>query len=214
MAIDFKSFKDYLTEADIPTATAPAQPTAVAAPAQQAAPQVDPTNYKVPSVEFLKANYKHPAAVIQGAEISSTDPTRIGAWKQGSDMDELVMALSGANYRAAKADPNFRPVKVNDDWEYVQRLLGTPEGKEYAVDNWIGLSDINDKSPEAAFQRDQQHEFEKQVNARIVAQKDNVIKPGWKYDPSIGMTPALQRSQQSQPASEELNAMLRIAGLK
>ena len=185
-------------QATPPSATAPAQP------------QVDPKNYKVPSVEFLKKNYKHPADIIKGASPSTTDPTRIGAFASGSDFDELVMALSGSNYRSAKADPKFRPVQVKDDWEYVQRLLGTPEGKEYAVDNWIGLSDVNDKSPEAEFNRAQHKEFEKQANARISAQKDNVIKPGWKYDQSIGMTPAYQRSVQAQqpPATEGKQSFL------
>lgn len=166
------------------------------APTQPTPPKVDPNNYQVPSVDFLKKNYKHPADVIGGASPSSTEPDRIGAWSNGSDFDELVMALSGSNYRAAKADPNFRVVKVNNDWEYIQRLLGTPEGKEWAVENWVGLSDIKDKSSEAEFQRAQQKEFEKQRNARELAQKSDVIKPGWKYDPELGTTPAYHRSQQ------------------
>jgi len=221
-----RHYREYVVEAEAPQnpPTAPtAAPTApAAAPAAATAqPQVDPKNYKVPSIEFLKANYKTPADVINGASMSSTDPGRIGAWEGGSDMDELVMALSGSNYRAAQADPNFRPVPVKDDWEYVQRLLGTPEGKEYAVDNWIGLSNVNDTSPEAEFQRAQHTEFEKQANARIVAQKDDVIKPGWKYDPSIGMTPAQQRAQQAQqaatppakPAAEDMHRLRKLSGI-
>ena len=75
-------------------------------------------------------------------------------------------------------------------------MLGTPEGKEWAVEHWVGLSDIKDKSSEAEFQRAQQKEFEKQRNARELAQKSDVIKPGWKYDPELGTTPAYHRSQQ------------------
>ena len=196
--------------------TAPAQPQATAAPAQ---PQVDPANYKVPSVDFLKKNYKHPADIINGASPSSSDPTRIGAWEQGSDFDELMMALNGSYYQARQADPNYKqPAFVKDDWELVQRLLGTPEGKEYAIANWIGLSDINDTSPEAEFNRAQHKEFEKQANAKILAQKSNVIKPGWKYDQELGMTPAQaelkakQATQPQQPATvqESIDKFLSI----
>ena len=187
---------------------APAQPQATAAPAQ---PQVDPTKYQVPSVDFLKKNYKHPADIINGASPSSSEPSRIGAWEQGSDFDELMMALNGSYYQARQADPNYKqPAFVKDDWELIQRLLGTPEGKEYAIANWIGLSDINDTSPEAEFNRAQHKEFEKQANAKILAQKSNVIKPGWKYDQELGMTPAqaelqAQKAKQQQPATVQEN---------
>lgn len=197
---------------------AEAAPQEPAQPTTPAKPVVDPKNYKVPSIEYLKKNFQHPANVIDGAWPSETDPERIGAWKPGSDYDDLVMALSGSQYRAAKADPSFRVVPVKDDWEYVQRLLGTPEGKEYAVDTWVGLSSIADKSQEAEFQRSQQKEFEKQRNARELAQKDNLIKPGWKWDPETGSTPAFQRAQSQAPATQQtkeaLDAMLRIARLK
>ena len=177
--------KEFMIE--VGPGAAPAQPT----------PKVDPNNYKVPSVEFLKKNYKHPADVIYGATRSETEPDRIGAWNPSGDFGELMMALNASYYRARQADPNYKqPEFVKDDWELVQRMLGTPEGKEWAIEHWTGLSDINDKSPEAEFQRAQQKEFEKQANARILAQKDNLIKPGWKYDPELGTTPAYHRSQQ------------------
>jgi hypothetical protein len=179
------------------------QPTAPTAPVAPAAPQVDPAKYQVPSVDFLKKNYKHPADVISGAHPSESDPTRIGAWEGTSDFAELMMALNGSYYQARKADPNFKqPAFVKDDWELVQRMLGTPEGKEYAIANWIGLSDINDTSPDAEFNRAQHKEFEKQANAKILAQTSNVIKPGWKYDQELGMTPA-QAELQAQKAKQQ-----------
>jgi hypothetical protein len=180
--------------------TAPAAPTAPTAPAQ---PQVDPAHYQVPSVDFLKKNYKQPYLVIHGAQPSESDPQKIGGWQVGSDFDDLMMALNGSYYQARKADPNFKqPGFVKDDWELVQRMLGTPEGKEYAIDQAIGLSDINDTSPEAQFNRDQHHEFEKQANARFMQQPDGVVTPGWKYDQKLGMTPAQAalQAQKTQPA--------------
>ena len=195
------------------------QPAAVPAPAQ---PQVDPANYKVPSVDFLKKNYKHPADIISGAHPSEADPTRIGAWEGGSDFDELMMALNGSYYQARQADPNFKqPAFVKDDWELIQRMLGTPEGKEYAIDRSIGLSNIDDKSPDAEFNRAQHKEFEKQSNAKILAQKSDVIKPGWKYDQELGMTPAQAELQKQKAAlvkesadDKLLQQMLSIARLR
>ena len=176
------------------------QPAAVPAPAQ---PQIDPANYKVPSIEFLQKNYKHPADIINGAHPSEADTTRIGAWAGGSDFDELMMALNGSYYQARKANPNFeQPAFVKDDWELVQRMLGTPEGKEYAIDHSIGLANIDDKSPDAVFNRAQHDEFKKQSNAKILAQKSDVIKPGWKYDQELGMTPA-QAELQAQKAKQQ-----------
>ena len=204
-------FLRVVSEAEI-NQSAPVTPTAPAAPTQ---PQVDPAHYKVPSVEFLKKNYQHPSQIISGAQPSESDPTRIGAWAVGSDFDDLMMALSGSYYQARKADPNFKqPAFVKDDWELVQRLLGTPEGKEYAIANWIGLSDINDKSPEAEFNRAQHKEFEKQSTAKLMQQPNGVIAPGWKYDQKLGMTPAqaeLQKQQQPVPVQENsLNKFLSI----
>lgn len=205
-----------------PQAAAPT-PAAAQAPA---APTVDPKNYKVPSVEFLKKNYKHPANVIDGALPSETDPNRIGAWPPDSDFADLSMALDGQYYQARQADPNYQAPKYKDDWDWVQRMLGTPEGKEYAIANWIGLSDVNDKSDDAEFNRAQHKEFEKQRNARDMARPDGVYTPEWKYDQKLGMTPAqaeLQKQKQAQQApqptteskfKEELDAMLRIAKLK
>ena len=179
--------------------------TAQAAPAK---PQVDPKTYKVPNVEFLKKNYKHPADVIDGSHPSTTDPARIGAWAGDSDFADLMMALNGSYYQARKADPNFeQPAFVKDDWELVQRMLGTPEGREYAIANWIGLSNVNDTSPEAEFNRAQHKEFEKQANARFMQQPDGVVTPGWKYDQKLGMTPAqaeLQKQKAQQPVAEEV----------
>ena len=204
-------------------ATAQPTPAPGAAPAT---PQVDPANYKVPSVEFLKKNYQHPADVIDGAHPSETDPTRIGAWKSDSDFADLMMALDGSYYQARQADPNYQqPGFVKDDWELVQRLLGTPEGKEYAIANWIGLSDVNDKSPEAEFNRAQHKEFEKQANAKMAQQPDGIYTPGWKYDQKLGMTPAqaeLQKQKQAQqgataqqPAQQQAlkEDILRLAGV-
>ena len=195
------------------------QPAAVPAPAQ---PQVDPANYKVPSVDFFKKNYKHPADVIDGSHPSTSDPTRIGAWQGGSDFADLMMALSGSYYQARQADPNFKqPAFVKDDWELIQRMLGTPEGKEYAIDQSIGLSNIDDKSPDAEFNRAQHKEFEKQANAKILAQKSDVIKPGWKYDQELGMTPAQAELQKQKAAlvkesadDKLLQQMLSIARLR
>ena len=193
-------FLRVVKEAEINQPTSPVAPTAPVAPA---APQVDPAKYQVPSVDFLKKNYKHPADVISGAHPSESDPTRIGAWEGTSDFAELMMALNGSYYQARQADPNFKqPAFVKDDWELVQRMLGTPEGKEYAIANWIGLSDINDTSPDAEFNRAQHKEFEKQANAKILAQTSNVIKPGWKYDQELGMTPA-QAELQAQKAKQQ-----------
>jgi hypothetical protein len=129
-----------------------------------------------------------------------------------------MMALNGSYYQARQADPNYQqPAFVKDDWELVQRMLGTPEGKEYAIDQAIGLSDINDTSPEAEFNRAQHKEFEKQANAKILAQKSNVIKPGWKYDQELGMTPAqaelqAQKAKQQQPTTvqESMDKFLSI----
>ena len=221
-----KSFKEYLKEAEAPTnpGTARAPAPAAAPAAAPARPQVDPQNYKVPSIEFLKKNYNHPADIIDGASPSSTDPTRIGAWEQSSDFDELMMALNGSYYRARQADPNFKqPAFVKDDWELVQRMLGTPEGKDYAIDHWIGLSNINDTSPEAEFNRAQHKEFEKQANAKILAQQSNVIKPGWKHDQELGMTPALHAELQKQkaaqqpaapkPAAEDMHRLRKLSGI-
>ena len=201
-----------VTEAEINPPTAPVAPTAPQAPAQ---PQIDPANYQVPSIDFLKKNNAHPADVINGAQPSSTDPTRIGSWQAGSDFDDLMMALNGSYYQARKANPNYKqPAFVKDDWELVQRMLGTPEGKEYAIANWIGLSDVNDTSPEAQFNRDQHHEFEKQANAKLMQQPDGVITPGWKYDQKLGMTPAQAALQaqksQSAPVQESMDKFLSI----
>jgi hypothetical protein len=83
-------------------------------------------------------------------------------------------------------------------------MLGTPEGREYAIDTKIGLSSIHDKSPDAEFNRDQHKEFEKQANARFMQQPDGVVTPGWKYDQKLGMTPAqaeLQKQKSQQPAT-------------
>ena len=177
------------------------QPAAVPAPAQ---PQVDPANYKVPSVDFFKKNYKHPADVIDGSHPSTSDPTRIGAWQGGSDFADLMMALSGSYYQARQADPNFKqPAFVKDDWELIQRMLGTPEGKEYAIDQSIGLSNIDDKSPDAEFNRAQHKEFEKQANAKAMLGPTNTeVTPGWKYDQKLGMTPA-QAELQAQKAKQQ-----------
>ena len=195
------------------------QPAAVPAPAQ---PQVDPANYKVPSVDFFKKNYKHPADVIDGAYRSETDPSRIGGWQGGSDFADLMMALSGYYYQARQADPNFKqPAFVKDDWELIQRMLGTPEGKEYAIDQSIGLSNIDDKSPDAEFNRAQHKEFEKQANARFMQQPDGVVTPGWKYDQKLGMTPAQAELQKQKAAlvkesadDKLLQQMLSIARLR
>jgi len=197
------------------------------APAPAAAPQVDPKNWKVPSIDFLKKNYQHPADVIDGASPSTTDPERIGAWPPDSDFADLLMALDASYYQARQADPNFQqPGFVKDDWELVQRLLSTPEGKEYAIANWIGLADVNDKSAEAEFNRAQHKEFEKQRNERDMAKPDGVYTPGWKYDQKLGTTPVqadLQKQKQAQAAqpapqvakeSAELSALLKIAGLR
>jgi len=179
----------------------PVQTAQAAAPAAPSKPA--PAQYQVPSVDFLKKNYKHPADIISGSHPSTTDPTRIGAWEGTSDFAELMMALNGSYYQARQADPNYKqPAFVKDDWELVQRMLGTPEGKEYAIANWIGLSDVNDTSPEAEFNRAQHKEFEKQANAKILAQKSDVIKPGWKYDQELGMTPA-QAELQAQKAKQQ-----------
>jgi len=204
-----------VTEAEINQPTAPTQPQAPTPPAAPAQPQVDPAHYQVPSIEFLKKNNAHPADVINGAQPSPTDPTRIGSWQAGSDFDDLMMALNGSYYQARKADPNYKqPGFVKDDWELVQRMLGTPEGKEYAIANWIGLSDVNDTSPEAQFNRDQHHEFEKQANAKLMQQPDGVITPGWKYDQKLGMTPAQAalQAQKAQPApvQESMDKFLSI----
>jgi hypothetical protein len=198
-------------EAEINQAAAPVAPTA---PAQ---PQVDPANYQVPSVDFLQKNYKHPADIIAGAHPSEADPTRIGAWAGGSDFDELMMALNGSYYQARKANPNFeQPAFVKDDWELVQRMLGTPEGREYAIANWIGLSNVNDTSPEAEFNRAQHKEFEKQANARFMQQPDGVVTPGWKYDQKLGMTPAqaeLQKQKAQQPAPVQENSLSKFLSI-
>lgn len=197
----------------------------VQTPAPAAAtPQVDPKNWKVPSVEFLKKNYQHPADVIDGASPSESEPGRIGTWPPDSDFADLLMALDASYYQARQADPNYQqPGFVKDDWELVQRLLSTPEGKEYAIANWIGLSNVNDKSAEAEFNRAQHKEFEKQRNARDMARPDGVYTPGWKYDQALGTTPVqadLQKQKQAQTAqpvakeSVELDAMLKIAGLR
>jgi hypothetical protein len=196
--------------------------TPTAAPA--AAPQVDPKNWKVPSIDFLKKNYQHPADVIDGASPSTTDPERIGAWPPDSDFADLLMALDASYYQARQADPNFQqPGFVKDDWELVQRLLSTPEGKEYAIANWIGLADVNDKSAEAEFNRAQHKEFEKQRNDRDMARPDGVYTPGWKYDQKLGTTQVqadLQKQKQAQAApqvakeSSELSALLKIAGIR
>ena len=193
------------------------QPAAVPAPAQ---PQVDPANYKVPSIDFFKKNYKHPADVIDGSHPSTSDPTRIGAWQGGSDFADLMMALSGSYYQARQADPNFKqPAFVKDDWELIQRMLGTPEGKEYAIDQSIGLSNIDDKSPDAEFNRAQHKEFKKQANAKAMLGPTNTeVTPGWKYDQKLGMTPAQAELQKQKAAlvkeSPELIAMLTIARLR
>jgi len=176
------------------------------APAAPAQPQVDPANYKVPSVEFLKKNYKHPADVIDGGTRSETDPSRIGAWNGTSDFADLMMGLNASYYRARQADPNYKqPAFVKDDWELVQRMLGTPEGKEYAIANWIGLSNINDKSPDAEFNRAQHKEFEKQANAKFMQQPDGVVTPGWKYDQKLGTTPAQAELQKQKAAPVKEN---------
>jgi hypothetical protein len=186
-AVDANSMRKFLRvvrEAEINQPAAPA----TAAPTT---PQVDPAKYQVPSIDFFKKNYKHPADIIDGAHPSTSDPTRIGAWKGGSDFADLMMALSGSYYQARQADPNFKqPAFVKDDWELIQRMLGTPEGKEYAIDQSIGLSNIDDKSPDAEFNRAQHKEFEKQANARFMQQPDGIFTPGWKYDQKLGMTPA------------------------
>lgn len=175
--------------------TAPAEPTS---PKPGAVPKVDPNNYQIPSIEFLKKNYEHPADVIYGGARSETDPERVGAWSPTSDFGELMLAWNAQYYRARKANPDYVEPAVPNDWELIRRLLSTPEGKEWAVEHWVGLSSIGDKSPEAEFQRAQQKEFEKQRNARELAQTggNGLIKPGWKYDPELGTTPAYHRSQQ------------------
>jgi hypothetical protein len=203
-ANDMAKFLRVVKEADLnqPAADTPVTP---------AQPQVDPAHYQVPSVDFLKKNYKHPADIINGAHPSETDPTRIGAWASGSDFDDLMMALNGSYYQARKADPNFKqPAFVKDDWELVQRMLGTPEGKEYAIANLIGLSDINDTSPEAEFNRAQHKEFEKQANAKLMQQPDGVVTPGWKYDQKLGMTPAQAALQQPSTVQENMDKFLSI----
>lgn len=205
----FRKMFNKLAEADAETS-----------PKSGAVPTVDPKNYQVPSVEFLKKNYEHPADVIYGGTRSETDPERVGAWDPTSDFGELMLAWNAQYYRARQADPDYVEPKVPNDWELVRRLLSTPEGKEWAVEHWTGLSSISDKSPEAEFQRAQQKEFEKQRNARELAQTggNGLIKPGWKYDPELGTTPAYYRSQQQSAApaavKEQLDAMLRIARLK
>jgi len=187
-------------------------------PKPGAVPTVDPKNYQVPSIDFLKKNYEHPADVIYGGTKSETDPERVGAWEPTSDFGELMLAWNAQYYRARQANPDHVEPKVPNDWELIRRLLSTPEGKEWAVEHWVGLSNVNDKSPEAEFQRAQQKEFEKQRNARELAQKSDVIKPGWKFDPELGTTPAYHRSKQQAAApatvKEQLDAMLRIARLK
>ena len=203
-ANDMAKFLRVVKEADLnqPAADTPVTP---------AQPQVDPAHYQVPSVDFLKKNYKHPADIINGAQPSEADPTRIGAWANGSDFDDLMMALNGSYYQARKADPNFKqPAFVRDDWELVQRMLGTPEGKEYAIANLIGLSDINDTSPEAEFNRAQHKEFEKQANAKLMQQPDGVVTPGWKYDQKLGMTPAQAALQQPSTVQENMDKFLSI----
>jgi len=212
-------FLRIVKEAEInqPAAPATAAP-ATAAPTTAAptTPQVDPAKYQVPSIDFFKKNYKHPADIIDGAHPSTSDPTRIGAWKGGSDFADLMMALSGSYYQARQADPNFKqPAFVKDDWELIQRMLGTPEGKEYAIDQSIGLSNIDDKSPDAEFNRAQHKEFEKQANARFMQQPDGIFTPGWKYDQKLGMTPAQaelqkQKAQQTVPVQENISKFLRI----
>ena len=212
-AVDANSMRKFLRvvrEAEINQPAAPA----TAAPTT---PQVDPAKYQVPSIDFFKKNYKHPADIIDGAHPSTSDPTRIGAWKGGSDFADLMMALSGSYYQARQADPNFKqPAFVKDDWELIQRMLGTPEGKEYAIDQSIGLSNIDDKSPDAEFNRAQHKEFEKQANARFMQQPDGIFTPGWKYDQKLGMTPAQaelqkQKAQQTVPVQENnLNKFLSI----
>ena len=180
--------------------------------AAPAAPQVDPAHYTPPSVDFLKKNFRHPADIIKGATPSTTDATRIGAWQAGSDFDDLMMALNGSYYQARKADPNFQqPAFAKDDWELVQRMLGTPEGKEYAIANWIGLSNVNDTSPDAEFNRAQHKEFEKQANAKFAQQPNGAVTPGWKYDQKLGMTPAqaeLQK-QKATPVQESPSLVMR-----
>ena len=179
------------------------QPATAPAPAQ---PQIDPANYKVPSIEFLKKNYEHPADIIDGGTRSETEPDRLGAWNGISDFADLMLALDASYYRARKADPNYKqPAFVKDDWELIQRMLGTPEGKEYAIDTKIGLSSIHDKSTDAEFNRAQHKEFEKQSNAKILAQKSDVIKPGWKYDQELGMTPAQAELQKQKAAPVKEN---------
>ena len=209
-------FLRVVKEADLNQPTAPVAPTA---PAQ---PQVNPAKYQVPSVDFFKKNYKHPADVIDGAYRSETDPSRIGGWQGDSDFADLMLGLNASYYRARQADPNFKqPAFVKDDWELVQRMLGTLEGKEYAIDQSIGLSNIDDKSPDAEFNRAQHKEFEKQSNAKILAQKSDVIKPGWKYDQELGMTPAQAELQKQKAAlvkesadDKLLQQMLSIARLR
>ena len=64
-------------------------------------------------------------------------------------------------------------------------------------------------------------EFEKQSNAKILAQKSDVIKPGWKYDQELGMTPAQAELQKQKAAlvkesadDKLLQQMLSIARLR
>jgi hypothetical protein len=186
-------------------ATDPVKEVSVAGSGQPTQPKVDPANYKVPSVDFFKKNYEHPADIITGAYRSETDPSRIGGWEGTSDFADLMLGLNASYYRARQADPDYQqPGFVKDDWELVQRMLGTPEGREYAIDTKIGLSSIHDKSPDAEFNRDQHKEFEKQANARFMQQPDGVVTPGWKYDQKLGMTPAqaeLQKQKSQQPAT-------------
>jgi len=211
-AVDANSMRKFLQVVQEAEINQPAAP-ATAAPTT---PQVDPAKYQVPSIDFFKKNYKHPADIIDGAHPSTSDPTRIGAWKGGSDFGDLMMALSGSYYQARQADPNFKqPAFVKDDWELIQRMLGTPEGKEYAIDQSIGLSNVDDKSPDAEFNRAQHKEFEKQANARLMQQPDGIFTPGWKYDQKLGMTPAQaelqkQKAQQTVPVQENISKFLRI----
>jgi len=190
------------------------QPATAPAPAQ---PQIDPANYKVPSIEFLKKNYEHPADIIDGGTRSETEPDRLGAWNGISDFADLMMALDASYYRARKADPNYKqPAFVKDDWELIQRMLGTPEGKEYAIDTKIGLSSIHDKSPDAEFNRAQHTEFEKQANARFMQQPDGVVTPGWKFDQKLGMTPVqaeLQKQKAQQPAPVQENSLSKFLSI-
>jgi hypothetical protein len=143
-----------------------------------AQPPVDPNSYQVPSAQFLKTQYQHPANVIRGAVADQTTPEFIGGWQHGSTFDNLVMALTGANYQAAKADPDWRPARYTSDWEYVRTLLSTPQGRDYAVDNWIGLSDVKDTSPEAEFQRAQHQQASQALDQRRF-KNTNVATPSY-----------------------------------